>query len=226
VNAAPLETVEAGSGQADAVVVWLHGLGADGYDFYPIVGELGLPDDLAVRFVFPHAPRRPVTLNAGMVMRAWYDVADLTLAGRSHDAEGIEQSAAAVAALLEREEQRGVTSSRIVLAGFSQGGAMATFAGLRYPRRLAGLCALSCYALLPERFEAERHPANHDAPVFLAHGSDDPVVPPAGGRDLRQRLESAGHPVEWHEYPVPHGVHPQEIADVGRWLAARFAGSS
>jgi phospholipase/carboxylesterase len=217
-GAARADAVEAGPADASASVIWLHGLGADGWDFYPIVGELGLPAGLSVRFVFPHAPQRPVTLNAGMTMRAWYDIAALDLDARSHDAEGIRASEAMVRGYVEREIARGVAPGRIVLAGFSQGGAMTVHVALRAPWRLAGAIALSCYLLLPDELDGARSAAGAGLPFFMAHGSEDPIVPYAAGVAARDALAAAGYPVEWKSYPIPHGVSPQEIADVGAWL--------
>lgn len=219
-NHLPAATV--GPDDAPRVVIWLHGLGADGYDFHPIVPELGLPAESPVRFVFPHAPPRPVTLNGGMVMRAWYDIAELSLEARSQDEEGIRASAAQVNALIEREEARGVASEDIVLAGFSQGGALATYTALRYPRRLAGLVALSCYMLMPEALADEASDANRQLPVLMAHGVSDPVVPLMAGEHARDALRGAGYPVEWETYPVPHAVHMAEITRVGAWLIERL----
>jgi phospholipase/carboxylesterase len=207
------------SGKASAAVIWLHGLGADGHDFVPIVGELGL-DDLPVRFVFPHAPVRPVSINAGMRMRAWYDITpDL----RRQDEPGIRESARAVEAYLQREQDAGIPSGRIVLAGFSQGGAITLHVGLRYPRPLAGLLALSTYLPLPESFAAEARPERRDTPVLMCHGQDDPMLPLALGAWSRDALKQAGFDVAWREYPMQHQVCPEEIADLGAWLRERLA---
>jgi phospholipase/carboxylesterase len=212
--------IETGPGPV-ASVIWLHGLGADGHDFEPIVPELRMPDDLPVRFVFPHAPVRPVTINGGMPMRAWYDIRVMH-ASRNQDKAGIAESVATAEALIEREIQRGSPASAIVLAGFSQGGAVALHAGLRYPQRLAGLVALSTYLLFPDRMAEERHEANRDLPLFLAHGSMDPVVPFAMGRATLSAMQDAGQPVSWHSYPMMHGVCPDEIADIGSFLRERL----
>ncbi len=201
---------------AVASVIWMHGLGADGHDFAPIPPHLGLPPEMPVRFVFPHAPRIPVTLNMGFVMPAWYDIRDL--GERGHDEAGIRKSEEQIRRLLEREVERGVPASRIVLAGFSQGGAMALFTGLRYPEKLAGLMALSAYLLLPGKLAAEASDANRGTTVFQAHGLQDPMVGIDYGRQTRDRLQQDGYPVEWCEYPMEHAVCPQEIADIGRWL--------
>jgi phospholipase/carboxylesterase len=200
-----------------AAVIWMHGLGADGHDFEPIVPELGLPRASAVRFVFPHAPMRPVTINAGMVMRAWYDVAD-ERGARREDEQGVRASQHAIEALVEREKQRRIQAGHIVLAGFSQGGAMALHTGLRHPERLAGLLTLSSFLPLPERLAAEANAANRDVPIFMAHGTQDPMIPLARARESRDRLLALGYQVEWHEYPMPHSVSATEIRDMSAWL--------
>ena len=169
-----------------------------------------------MRFIFPHATVRPVTLNNGMAMRAWYDI--LELGGGREDGEGLRASQAAVEALIEREEARGILAGRIVLAGFSQGGAIAFQAGLRHPQRLAGIMALSTYLPLAGTVEAERHVANRGLPVFMAHGSADPMISIGRAQESRKMLEALGYPVEWHEYPMPHSVCPQEITDISAWL--------
>ena len=200
---------------AQASVILLHGLGADGHDFVPIVGELDLP--VPVRFVFPHAPLRPVTVNAGYVMRAWYDIKAFTPEGRA-DAAGLEESVLRVHRCLEEEIVRGIPPSRIVLAGFSQGGAVALSAGPRYPQRLAGLLAMSAYLPFPARFAAERSAANANLPILMCHGRLDPVVPLTMGVEARDALVAHGCPVEWHEYPMAHEVCRPELADISRWL--------
>jgi phospholipase/carboxylesterase len=201
----------------DAAVVWMHGLGADGHDFEPIVPELGLPATVRVRFVFPHAPLRPVTINQGHVMRAWYDVR--ALAGvRREDEAGVRQSARQIEALLARERQRGIVPRRLVLAGFSQGGAMALHVGLRDADRLAGILALSCYLPLAGTLDTEASPANRDVPIFWAHGLHDPMLPLAMAEQGREQLAALGYRIEWHQYPIPHSVSAEEIADVARWL--------
>jgi phospholipase/carboxylesterase len=201
----------------DAAVVWMHGLGADGHDFEPIVPELGLPATVRVRFVFPHAPLRPVTINQGHVMRAWYDVR--ALAGvRREDEAGVRQSARQIEALLARERQRGIVPRRLVLAGFSQGGAMALHVGLRDADRLAGILALSCYLPLAGTLDTEASPANRDVPIFWAHGLHDPMLPLAMAEQGREQLAALGYRIEWHQYPIPHSVSADEIADVARWL--------
>jgi len=202
---------------ANAAVVWLHGLGADAHDFEPIVPELQLPASLPVRFVFPNAPVRPVTINGGMRMRAWYDVLDIDLPRRVDEA-GVRDSGAAVTALLDRERERGIDPGRIVLAGFSQGGAVALHSGLRYSHKLAGMLALSCYLLMPESLETEVNPTNRDTPVFMSHGSFDEVIPVRYGQAGAEKLTDMGYPLKWQEYPMPHAVHPQQIRDIGTWL--------
>lgn len=218
----PLETVEITSGpNPTASVIWLHGLGADGHDFEPLVPYLAWPGAPAIRYVFPHAPVRPVTLNGGMPMRAWYDI--LSLDGeRGHDREGVGQSIRQVYALLEREEERGIAADRIILAGFSQGGAIALQVGLRCPRRLAGLIGLSTYLVFASELQDSLNEANRKTPVFLAHGTIDPMVLPAMGEAARKQLVALGLPVEWHTYPMPHSVCPEEISDIAGWLRIRF----
>ena len=213
-----LDAVEIETGpSAGAVVIWMHGLGADGHDFEPIVPELDLPRGLAVRFVFPHAPLRPVTINGGAVTRAWYDVTGLDGA-RREDERGVRASQRDIEALIERERTRGLRAGRILLAGFSQGGAMALQTGLRHPEQLAGLVVLSSFLPLADALAAEVSPANRDVPIFMAHGTHDPLIPLARGRESRDRLLALGYGVEWHEYPMPHSVCAEEIADLSAWL--------
>ncbi len=204
-----------------ASVIWLHGLGADGYDFEPIVPHLGLDSAPGVRFVFPHAPQRPITLNGGMRMRAWYDLHGLDLLNRE-DAAGVTASVTLINAQIAREIERGIPAGRIVLAGFSQGGAMALYAGLRYPERLAGVLALSCYLPLADSLTAEHHPANRDTPILMAHGRYDEIVSLRYGEASRDYLKALGYPVEWHEYPMGHEVNLDEIHAIGVWLRARL----
>jgi phospholipase/carboxylesterase len=212
------EGVEIETGRnPQAAVIWLHGLGADGHDFEPIVPELVQPAERALRFVFPHAPVRPVTLNNGYTMRAWYDIVAIDRRA-AEDESGIRASQALITQLIRRENARGISTGHIVLAGFSQGGAMALFSGTRYPERLAGIIGLSCYQILAGRFAAERDPANQATPIFLAHGMQDPVVMPALGEAACRQLEAAGYTVEWHAYSMPHSVCPQEVADIATWL--------
>ena len=205
---------------AVASVVLLHGLGADGWDFVPIAGELDLP--LPVRFVFPNAPPRPVTINGGYVMPAWYDIKAFTPEGRA-DAAGLAESTGRVNAYLYAEIARGVEPSRVVLAGFSQGGAVALTAGLRFPRRLAGVLALSSYLPFPERLRAEQSPANSGLPVLMCHGRMDPIVSISMGIEARDELVDLGYTVEWHEYPIEHEVCGAELREIGRWLTRILA---
>ncbi len=212
-----LETVEVESGKnIDAAVIFLHGLGADGHDFEPVVPELGL-GELGVRFVFPHAPVRPVTLNGGMAMRAWYDILSLDRNGLQDEA-GIRASEAQVRALIAREIERGVKPERLVLAGFSQGGAIALHTFLRTPQKIAGVMALSTYLPLHNKLADEMEAANQSSPVFMAHGSFDPVLPINLGQASHGWLEEAGFSVEWHTYPMPHSVCPEEISHMGAWF--------
>jgi phospholipase/carboxylesterase len=215
-----LDFVQAGPprGEARACVIWLHGLGADGHDFESIVPELGLAQELGVRFVFPHAPSIPVTLNGGMVMPAWYDIEEVDLR-RRHDEAGIRRSAQQLSALIDAERAAGVPDDKMVLAGFSQGGAIALFAGLRHPRKLAGILAMSTYLVVEEATEAERSEANRATPILQAHGDFDPMVPVARGADARDRLIALGYSVDWHTYPMQHQVCLEEIQLVGSWLA-------
>ena len=198
-------------------IVWMHGLGADGHDFVDIVPELELPAKPGVRFVFPHAPMRPVTINAGYVMRAWYDIRD-DAGTRREDPAGVRASQKAIEALLEREKARSVPAASIVLAGFSQGGAMALHTGLRYGERLAGIMALSCSLPLADTLAAEASPANHDVPIFMAHGTHDPMIPMARAMRARETLSGLGYRLEWHEYPMPHSVCLEEVRDISAWL--------
>jgi phospholipase/carboxylesterase len=220
----PLDSIQVETAPDPTVaVIWMHGLGADGHDFEAIVPELGLPARTAVRFVFPHAPLRPVTINQGHVMRAWYDIR--ALAGvRREDEAGVRQSAQQVEALIERERKRGIAPGRLVLAGFSQGGAMALHMGLRHRERLAGVLALSCYLPLAATLATEASPANRDVPIFWAHGVHDPMIPLAMAEHGREQVAALGYPIEWHQYPMPHSVSAEEIADIARWLG-RVLGS-
>jgi len=201
----------------DAAVVLMHGLGADGHDFETLVFELKLPPASAIRWVFPHAPIRPVTLNGGMPMRAWFDI--IALDRRSEEDEaGIRASGEGIRALVNREKERGIPADRIVLAGFSQGGAMALYTALRETERVAGVLALSTYLPLARTLAAEAHPANAEVPIFMAHGVADPVVPLTLGEGSRDRLRAQGREVEWHTYPMPHSVCAEEVADIREWL--------
>ena len=221
-----METVETGADSATASVIWLHGLGADGHDFEPIVPELQLPARMNVRFVFPHAPARPVTINGGMSMRAWYDIITLDRNG-PQDQAGIRQSSELLCQLIEREHDRGVAYERIILAGFSQGGAIASHTALRFEHRLAGLMALSTYLPLVETLEEEviNNPQSQDRglPIFMAHGSFDPMLPMAMGSGSRDVLEKIGYSVEWHDYPMAHAVCLEEIQDIRSWLLRALA---
>lgn len=200
----------------------MHGLGADGNDFVPIVNELNLSGAPAIRFVFPHAPKIPVTINNGYVMRAWYDVAFGDLEGNTKraDEKGVRQSQAQIGALIARENERKISCKNIVLAGFSQGGAISLQTGLRYPETLAGVMALSSYLPCADSFAAEATPANAKTPVLIAHGTQDPVVPYAMGKATCDRLTAAGYKVDWREYPMPHSVCLEEVRHIGAWLTA------
>lgn len=200
-------------------VIWLHGLGADGHDFEPVVAELRLPEELALRFVFPHAPVRPVTINGGMAMRAWYDITSLDSEGGA-DETGMRESTALLEALVDREQQRGIDAQKIVVAGFSQGGAIAINAALHAERKLAGLMALSTYLALPGELAGSR--GNRDLPVFMAHGTFDPMVLPQWGRSSAERLSEIGFRVEWHDYPMAHAVCLEEIQDIRQWLLSVY----
>ena len=219
-----LDTVERETGPLPAwSVLWLHGLGADGNDFVPILPELVRRDWPAIRFVFPHAPQRAVTINGGMRMRAWYDIVEADLRNRA-DMAGVRKSVVQVEALLAREIERGIPASRILLAGFSQGGAVALAAGLTRAEPLAGLVALSTY--LPGLGGADAPqptPAARAQPLFMAHGTMDPVVPVFAGQASAQAMQADGMRVEWHAYPMAHQVCAEEIRDLGDWLAVRFA---
>jgi phospholipase/carboxylesterase len=218
-----LETLEVETAPSPrAAVIWMHGLGADGYDFVDIPPPLRLPESLAVRFVFPHAPMQPVTINGGMVMRAWYDVRH-DAGARREDEAGIRASQQHIEALIAREKARGVTAARLVLAGFSQGGAMALHTGLRHAEPLAGIMALSCFLPLAERLAGEASAANRDTPIFLAHGTHDPVIPLVRARHAHEVLAGLGYRVEWHEYPMPHSVCDAELRDIGAWLTRILA---
>ena len=214
----PLETIEIETGpKPTATIIVLHGLGADGNDFVPVARELDLAKIGPVRFVFPHAPTMPVTINGGYVMRAWYDILGTDLVKREDEA-GLRSSRLAIDALIAKEVARGIPASRTVLMGFSQGCAMALMTGLRHAERLAGIIGLSGYLPLAATTAAERHAANKDVPIFLAHGKVDPVVPLARAVASRDALKALGYTPEWHEYPMPHAVAPEEIADINRWL--------
>jgi len=212
------ETIQVESGPNPTVaVIWLHGLGADGNDFVPVVRELNLNGCPAIRFIFPHAPTMPVTINGGYVMRAWYDILGTDLV-RHEDEAGLRKSQLAIEQLIGNEKARGIPAERIILAGFSQGCAMTLQTGLRYPEKLAGLLCLSGYVPIHTTLAAERSAANQATPIFMAHGTVDPVIPIFRAEQSRDLLQSMGYAVEWHEYPMPHSVSPEEIDHIGDWL--------
>ena len=211
-----MEAIEIQTGSKPAAsILWLHGLGADGHDFEPIVPELKLAQP--VRFVFPHAPVRAVTINQGMRMRAWYDI--LQFGGGPEDDAGIRASQGLIEELIAKEKKKGLPAEKIVMAGFSQGGAIALQTALRYPERLAGVLALSAYLPQAASLQSERSPANQGIPIFMAHGRYDDIIPPRRADESRKLLEAAGYRVEWHEYPMPHSVCAEEIADIAAFLA-------
>jgi len=205
-----------------AAIVWLHGLGADGNDFVPIVNEMRLPASLPIRFVFPHAPVRPVTLNNGFRMRAWYDLAAGDITSRA-DIAGVRESQAQVEALIAREKARGIEAQRIVIAGFSQGGVIALYTGVRHAERLAGIVALSTYVVAPEKLADDGAAANRDVPIFMAHGTFDPMVRPEWGEAGRRALVAAGYRIEWHTYPMPHSVVWEEVEAISEFLVRVLA---
>lgn len=217
-----LREVETGNDPAYAVI-WLHGLGADASDFEPIVPELGLVGSVAVRFVFPNAPHRPVTCNGGYAMRAWYDIVSLDANSRTIDEKGLLESRELVWQLIAREIGRGIPSSHIFVAGFSQGGAVAYLAGITYPAPLAGIVALSTYIPSPELLRTGQSEANLQIPIFAAHGTDDDVVSPRLGTEARELLQRLGYVTDWHSYRMPHSVCAEEVRDIGSWLNARLA---
>jgi phospholipase/carboxylesterase len=213
-----LETIEIETApNPDAAVIWMHGLGADGHDFEPVVPEIVRRGERAWRFVFPHAPVRPVTINSGMGMRAWYDILGFDR-GAVEDTEGFRATDREVRALIDREIERGIELRRLVLAGFSQGGAVSLYSGLRYPQRLAGLMVLSSYLPMRATLPAERAEANLGLPIFMAHGTDDPVLPLAMGQASRDQLKSMAYDVEWHQYRMPHSLCEPEINDIRHFL--------
>ncbi len=212
-----LSCVELGPDDAEYSIIWLHGLGANGHDFEPIVPQLNLPAGKKIRFVFPHAPAQPVTINGGIVMPAWYDIVAPQL-DHLEDADGIRRSQQCIEALIQRENARGVVSEKIILAGFSQGGAIALYTGLRYPQRLAGILALSTYLPLVQTVQQEASVPNLDLPIFMAHGSHDPIVPLRLGDDSRHYLQQLGYHPEWKTYFMEHSVCPDEIYDISQWL--------
>jgi phospholipase/carboxylesterase len=198
-------------------IIWLHGLGADGHDFEPVVPMLGVQQELGIRFVFPHAPQRAVTINQGYVMRAWFDIRRPAI-DEDLDAEGIFTSDQQLQALIGREIERGIRAENILLAGFSQGGAIALHTALRYPHRLAGVLALSTFLPLVGDLEKQRNTAHNDLPIFMAHGEHDDIVPLAAAIRSRRLLEEMGYTVEWHSYAMGHSVSEDEIADIGAWI--------
>ncbi len=222
-----LETIELETApHPTAAVIWMHGLGADGNDFVPIVNQLDLSGAPPIRFIFPHAPQIAVTINNGYVMRAWYDVSFGDLEGHSKRADetGVRQSQARIGDLIAREIDRKIPCKNIVLAGFSQGGAMALQCGLRYPEPLGGVMALSCYLPCADSFAAEATPANLKTPLLVAHGTQDPVVPYAMGKKSCDLLLQSGYAVQWHEYPMAHAVCLEQVRDIGAWLTRVLRG--
>jgi phospholipase/carboxylesterase len=218
-----LETIELlTSDSPTAAVIWLHGLGADGHDFEGLVPQLNLPDELAIRFIFPHAPNRPITLNNGYVMRGWYDISSLEF-GRQEDADGIHQSAQAITQLIAQENTRGIPSHRILLAGFSQGGAIVLHTALRHDEPLAGLMALSTYLPLSGTLESEMSPVNKQIPIFMAHGLQDDIVKYQYGVESQKLLEKKHYSVEWHDYTMGHSVCIDEIKDISNWLIKQLS---
>lgn len=221
----PLELIELATGaEPKGTVIWMHGLGADGWDFVPIVRELPLPEDLQLRFIFPHAPVRPVTINNGHEMRAWYDI-KMNDISRVPDEAGIRESQASIEALIAREEKRGVSADRIVLAGFSQGGAIALQAGLRHRERLAGIVALSTYLPLEDSLDREGAPANKRTPIFMAHGTQDQVIPVQLAEASKRALEQRGYDVAWKAWPMPHSVCAEEVEELGGFFTRAYGGS-
>jgi phospholipase/carboxylesterase len=222
---AVLPHVELTTGENPAgTVIWMHGLGADGWDFVPIVRELPLPEDLVLRFVFPHAPMRPVTINNGMRMPAWYDIAMSDVA-RVPDERGIRESQRQVEDFIAREKARGVDSSRIVVAGFSQGGAIALQTALRHAEKLAGVVALSTYLTLEDSLEAEASGANKSTPILMAHGTQDEMIPVRLAEASRDKLKARGYDVEWHAWPMPHSVCAEEVQEIADFLARTLGGA-
>ena len=223
-NSALLDCIEVNpSGRPAASIIWLHGLGADGHDFEEIVPELGLPDSLPVRFVFPHAPERAITINAGMVMRAWFDIFDLNLNANSVDKEQFLESVEMLEDLIENELRTGLASDRVVLAGFSQGGAIALHTGLHFQKRLAGILAMSMHLPRIGDHSTALSAVNQEVPIMMAHGQMDPVIPLASAIETRQELTRLGYAVSWHEYPILHSVCTEEVADIRAWFMGVFA---
>lgn len=219
---AVLDAVEISpAGPARAALLWLHGLGADGHDFEPLIPQLGMVEELGVRVILPHAPRRPVTINGGMVMPAWYDIPGTDFR-QGQDSAGIRASELQLRTLIEREISRGIAAERILLAGFSQGGALVLHTGLRYPLPLAGILVLSAYLPLAETLQAEAADANRAVPLMMAHGEQDPVVPLSLAGQSRDLLQQQGYTVAWHTYTMAHAVCPEELLDIRGWLADRL----
>ncbi len=214
-----LETVERQTGDSPRYsIIWLHGLGADGHDFEPIVDEFDFDRLPAIRFIFPHAPMRAVTVNGGYVMRAWYDIVSIDFKPGREEEEGVRLSALQIEALIERENSRGISDSHILLAGFSQGGVVALHTGLRHPQRLAGILALSCYMALTDTLASESSAANRDVPIFMAHGRHDPVIPYDFGKRSAKLLQAQGYALKWHAYDTEHSVCYEELRDIETWL--------
>lgn len=217
----PAIEIETGFSQPAYTIIWLHGLGADGNDFVPIVRELEVPPPVSIRFVFPHAPERPVSINNGYVMRAWYDIYHAAI-DQQQDEIGIRESQKAIDRLIQREVERGIPSQNIIVAGFSQGGAMALQVGLRQTLPLAGIIALSCYLPLAGMLDMEASDANATIPILMMHGTYDPIVPLPLAIFSREKLLSAKYSLQWHEYPMAHSVCAEEVADISRWLQGRL----
>lgn len=217
-----LQTGADDSGEADAAVIWLHGLGADGSDFVPVVSELKLPDALNIRFIFPHAPVRPITINQGYRMRGWYDITRLDIANKNDEA-GIVESSAILTRLCDEQIALGIAAERIIVAGFSQGGAIALYTGLRYARALGGIMALSTYLPMQNRLQQEATAANRDTPIFMAHGLHDDIVALQFGLQTRSLLQQQGYRVQWHDYAMGHSVCREEINDISDWLGSVLA---
>lgn len=214
----PLTTIELTTGPNPThAIIWMHGLGADGNDFVPIIDELDLPETSPVRFIFPHAPKQPVTINGGFIMPAWYDIRSADL-DHTEDEAGLKRSQQLITQLIEKENSRGIPFENIVLAGFSQGGVISLFVGLRYAEKLGGVMVLSGYLPLARQLESDACPANHTTPIFMGHGSEDMIVPIPLASKSRQQLITQGYSVEWHEYSMAHSVCSDEIKDISKWL--------
>lgn len=214
----PLATIELTTGPNPThTIIWMHGLGADGNDFVPITEELDLSEVTPIRFIFPHAPKQPVTINGGFIMRAWYDIQSADL-DHTEDEIGLKRSRQLITQLIEKENLRGISTKNIVLAGFSQGGVMSLFVGLQHTEKLGGIMALSGYLPLAREFENNARPVNHTTPIFMGHGSEDMIVPIQLASKSRQQLITQGYSVEWHEYSMAHSVCTDEITDISKWL--------